>query len=396
MGLGLVGWIAVCVSNWLAGWLGLVEGGSRAQASGHTFPQALAFFLPSPLLRSIEKQLPGTAACAMLQAALLSREGRGRDADAALAALAAADARRAPEAQLMRAQLAASSGDAAATLEHLGVRGGRRGCCGAACCSLGMLLTTPPRTRAGRWLTACCPCAAPQAIQDAAWQARPAVLATKVALLEGLNQPQQVAATLATALEHWRKGAWGGWACCAAAAFAAGFWVSVFSLLLASPLGCLDPPNQNLHAVFRLPPCSARGPAAHRGAALDHHPPGGGAAGGGGAGGGGGAVPAAGGAGPLGAVGWGCGLLLPSRTAHSWRMHVGPCKLPAPLLPPVPRTLPSQYTCSPLLPQTPTCCPSGRALRRCATPRPRSSCGASWGAPPAPRRRSWMRWRTPT
>lgn len=113
----------------------------------------------------MEKQLPEAAATAMLQASLLSREGRGRDADAALAALAArGDAGKAADASLMRAQLAAASGDGAAALQHLG------------------------------------------ALQDAAWQARPAVLATKVALLEGLGQPAQAAATLSSALEHWRAG----------------------------------------------------------------------------------------------------------------------------------------------------------------------------------------------
>lgn len=45
-----------------------------------------------------------------------------------------------------------------------------------------------------------------QAIQDAAWQARPAVLATKIALLDSQGQAQQAAATLNSALEHWRAG----------------------------------------------------------------------------------------------------------------------------------------------------------------------------------------------
>lgn len=59
----------------------------------------------------------------MLQASLLSREGKAKEADAALAALAAGDASRAAEAQLMRAQLAAAGGDAAGALQHLSVRG---------------------------------------------------------------------------------------------------------------------------------------------------------------------------------------------------------------------------------------------------------------------------------
>ena len=115
----------------------------------------------------MEKQLPEAPATAMLQASLLSREGRARDADAVLAALAArcaGDAGRAAEAALTRAQLAAAGGDGAGALQHLA------------------------------------------AIRDGAWQARPAVLATKVALLEGLGQPAQVAATLSSALDHWRAG----------------------------------------------------------------------------------------------------------------------------------------------------------------------------------------------
>ena len=111
----------------------------------------------------MEKVLPGAAVTAMLQASLLSREGKAREADAVLAPLAA-DPARAAEAGLIRAQLAASSGDGAAALRHL------------------------------------------QGIADAAWQARPAVLATQVALLDALAQPQQAAAVLGSALDHWRAG----------------------------------------------------------------------------------------------------------------------------------------------------------------------------------------------
>lgn len=47
---------------------------------------------------------------------------------------------------------------------------------------------------------------AKQGIQDAAWQARPAVLATKIALLDSSGQAGQAAAMLSRALEHWRAG----------------------------------------------------------------------------------------------------------------------------------------------------------------------------------------------
>lgn len=58
----------------------------------------------------------------MLQASLLSREGKAKEADAALAALAtSSDAAQAAEAQLLRAQLAAASGNSAAALQHLSV-----------------------------------------------------------------------------------------------------------------------------------------------------------------------------------------------------------------------------------------------------------------------------------
>lgn len=60
----------------------------------------------------------------MLQASLLSREGKGKEADVVLAALAGGDAAQAAEAALMRAQLAAASGDAAGALKHLEVGGG--------------------------------------------------------------------------------------------------------------------------------------------------------------------------------------------------------------------------------------------------------------------------------
>lgn len=66
----------------------------------------------------------------MLQASLLSREGKAKEADAALAALAAGDAAQAADAALMRAQLAAAGGDAAGALRHLEVsRSGGFCCC---------------------------------------------------------------------------------------------------------------------------------------------------------------------------------------------------------------------------------------------------------------------------
>lgn len=45
-----------------------------------------------------------------------------------------------------------------------------------------------------------------QAIQDAAWQARPSVLATKLALLDTLGQVEQAASTLSSAMQHWQSG----------------------------------------------------------------------------------------------------------------------------------------------------------------------------------------------
>lgn len=72
--------------------------------------------------RSIEKQLPDAAVTSMLQASLLSREGKAKEADAALAALATApDPAQAAEAGLLRAQLAAAGNNAAAALQHLSV-----------------------------------------------------------------------------------------------------------------------------------------------------------------------------------------------------------------------------------------------------------------------------------
>jgi tripartite-type tricarboxylate transporter receptor subunit TctC len=41
---------------------------------------------------------------------------------------------------------------------------------------------------------------------DAAWQARPSVLATKVALLDILGQVEQAASTLSSAMQHWQSG----------------------------------------------------------------------------------------------------------------------------------------------------------------------------------------------
>lgn len=70
----------------------------------------------------MEKCLLDAPATAMLQASLLSREGKPREADAALAALAAGgQPGRVAEAHLMRAQLAAAGGDGATALQHLSV-----------------------------------------------------------------------------------------------------------------------------------------------------------------------------------------------------------------------------------------------------------------------------------
>lgn len=82
------------------------------------FPPPLSAF---HRCRSIDKQLSGSPAAAMLQASMLSREGKAKEADAVLAVLAAGDAAQAAEAALMRAQLAAASGDAAGALRHLEV-----------------------------------------------------------------------------------------------------------------------------------------------------------------------------------------------------------------------------------------------------------------------------------
>jgi len=43
-------------------------------------------------------------------------------------------------------------------------------------------------------------------MHDSAWQARPSVLATKVALMEELGLVEQAAATLSNALQHWQAG----------------------------------------------------------------------------------------------------------------------------------------------------------------------------------------------
>lgn len=53
--------------------------------------------------------------------------------------------------------------------------------------------------------------AMPQGIHDTAWQARPAVLATKIALLDASGQSAQAAATLSSALDHWRAGGCALW-----------------------------------------------------------------------------------------------------------------------------------------------------------------------------------------
>ncbi|KAL4423713.1 hypothetical protein ABPG75_001014 [Micractinium tetrahymenae] len=114
-------------------------------------------------VRSIEKQLPDAAVTAMLQAALLSREGKAKEADAALASLAAAsDEAQAADARLLRAQLAAAGGNVAGALQHL------------------------------------------SSVHNAAWQARPAVLATKIALMEEQGQVEEAAAALSGALQQWQ------------------------------------------------------------------------------------------------------------------------------------------------------------------------------------------------
>lgn len=93
----------------------------EAYSSSLTCPLPLAP-LPVNPRRSIEKQLSDAPIVPLLQACLLSREGKAKEADAALAAMAGrGDAARAAEAQLMRAQLAAAGGDAQQALTHLSV-----------------------------------------------------------------------------------------------------------------------------------------------------------------------------------------------------------------------------------------------------------------------------------
>jgi hypothetical protein len=91
--------------------------------------------------RSFEKQMPQAATTAVLQASLLSREGKPREADAALAALAKADGSRTVDAQMLRAQLAAGSGDAEQALQHLSVRVGPA--CAAGCIAAVQAATLP-------------------------------------------------------------------------------------------------------------------------------------------------------------------------------------------------------------------------------------------------------------
>lgn len=45
-----------------------------------------------------------------------------------------------------------------------------------------------------------------QGVADAAWQAKPAVLATKIALMEDLGQAEEAAAALGSALQQWQAG----------------------------------------------------------------------------------------------------------------------------------------------------------------------------------------------
>lgn len=45
-----------------------------------------------------------------------------------------------------------------------------------------------------------------QSVHDAAWQARPAVLATKIALMEELGQTEEAASALNGALQQWQAG----------------------------------------------------------------------------------------------------------------------------------------------------------------------------------------------
>lgn len=163
----------------------------------------------------------------MLQASLFWREGKPREADAALAALAAGGGGGASEAALMRAQLAAARSDPQQALQHLSVRR-RCGCCCvlAAWCqaeaSLGGLRAREAAVampgdgckcrhtcqRRGCQLhpPSASPCFSLQSISDAAWQARPAVLATKLALLEGQGQAEEAAGMLSAALQQWQSG----------------------------------------------------------------------------------------------------------------------------------------------------------------------------------------------
>jgi hypothetical protein len=69
----------------------------------------------------------------MLQASLMWKQGKAREADAALAALAAGGGGHAVDALLMRAQLAAARGDSQQALAHLSVSARWPALLGCAC-----------------------------------------------------------------------------------------------------------------------------------------------------------------------------------------------------------------------------------------------------------------------
>lgn len=76
---------------------------------------------------------------------------------------------------------------------------------GLACHRTARLLQACKR-RMPKLAAVCLTSSLPQGIHDAAWQARPAVLVTKIALLNASGQSAQAAATLSSALDHWRAG----------------------------------------------------------------------------------------------------------------------------------------------------------------------------------------------
>jgi len=121
-------------------------------------------------VRSLEKQYKGAAGVLLLQAALMARDGKVKEASALLESAAAATGAGAPLGpQLMRAQLAAQAGDAQAAAA---------------------VLASLPAAQAGR----------------------PAVLATRVALLEQAGNSEAAAAVLESALKTSNDGAAQRWA----------------------------------------------------------------------------------------------------------------------------------------------------------------------------------------